>query len=112
MTAAIKRDSLRALVHAADIRLPAGPKLALIALARLHDDRYGHSQGANKTIAILCGCSESQARRHLDNLAALGLITRIPCSGKANLYHINFDALAQRAQTDHCRPTAPHPYHP
>ncbi len=98
----LQRESLRALVASADVRLPAGPKLALIAIARCHDDRTRRSTCSLKTIAALSGVSEKQAGRNIEALVALGLIARLPRAGRSSSYMIDLVALAQARN---CRPS-------
>lgn len=98
----LQRESLRALVASADVRLPAGPKLALIAIARCHDDRTRRSTCSLKTIAALSGVSEKQAGRNIEALVALGLIARLPRAGRSSSYVIDLVALAQARN---CRPS-------
>lgn len=98
----LQRESLRALVASADVRLPAGPKLALIAIARCHDDRTRRSTCSLKTIAALSGVSEKQAGRNVEALVALGLIARLPRAGRSTSYVIDLVALAQARN---CRPS-------
>ncbi|PRD64862.1 helix-turn-helix domain-containing protein [Malikia granosa] len=98
----LQRESLRALVASADVRLPAGPKLALIAIARCHDDRTRRSTCSLKTIAALSGVSEKQAGRNIEALVALGLIARLPRAGRSTSYVIDLVALAQARN---CRPS-------
>ena len=100
--AGLQRESLRALVASADVRLPAGPKLALIAIARCHDDRTRRSTCSLKTIAALSGVSEKQAGRNVEALVALGLIARLPRAGRSTSYLIDLVALAQARN---CRPS-------
>jgi Helix-turn-helix domain len=100
--AGLQRESLRALVASADVRLPAGPKLALIAIARCHDDRTRRSTCSLKTIAALSGVSEKQAGRNIEALVALGLIARLPRAGRSTSYLIDLVALAQARN---CRPS-------
>ena len=97
----LQRESLRALVASADVRLPAGPKLALIAIARCHDDRTRRSTCSLKTIAALSGVSEKQAGRNVEALVALGLIARLPRAGRSTSYVIDLVALSQAGN---CRP--------
>lgn len=99
----LQRESLRALVASADVRLPAGPKLTLIAIARCHDDRTHRSTCSLKTIAALSGVSEKQARRNVEALVALGLIARLPRAGRSSAFVIDLVALAQARN---CRPGA------
>lgn len=101
-TTGLQRESLRALVASADVRLPAGPKLALIAIARCHDDRTRRSTCSLKTIAALSGVSEKQAGRNIETLVALGLIARLPRAGRSSSYVIDLVALAQARN---CRPS-------
>lgn len=101
-TTGLQRESLRALVASADVRLPAGPKLALIAIARCHDDRTRRSTCSLKTIAALSGVSEKQASRNIETLVALGLIARLPRAGRSSSYVIDLVALAQARN---CRPS-------
>lgn len=100
--AGLQRESLRALVASADVRLPAGPKLALIAIARCHDDRTRRSTCSLKTIAALSGVSEKQAGRNVEALVALGLVARLPRAGRSTSYLIDLVALAQARN---CRPS-------
>ena len=90
----LQRESLRALVASADVRLPAGPKLALIAIARCHDDRAGRSTCSLKTIAVMSGVGEKQAARNVEVLVALGLVRRMPRQGRSTAYVIDLAALA------------------
>jgi len=93
-TTGLKRASLRALVGSSDVRLAAGPKLALIAIARCHDDRTGRSTCSLKTIAVMAGVGEKQAARNVETLVALGLVHRTPRLGRATAYVIDLVALA------------------
>lgn len=110
--ASITRPSLRALVQIADCRLPIdgiGPKAALVALARLFDDRTGQSKGSNITIGALMGCSADTAKRHLATLCALrvggqALVSCLSRIGRTNVYIIHADVLAG---LDDCKPPRP-----
>lgn len=93
-TAGLKRASLRALVGSSDVRLASGPKLALIAIARCHDDRAGRSTCSLKTIAVMSGVGEKQAARNVEALVALGLVRRMPRQGRSTAYVIDLAALA------------------
>ncbi len=93
-TTGLKRASLRALVGSSDVRLAAGPKLALIAIARCHDDRTGYSTCSLKTIAVMAGVGEKQAARNIETLVALGLVKRTPRRGRSTAYVIDLVALA------------------
>lgn len=107
--AGLKRASLRALVGSSDVRLASGPKLALIAIARCHDDRAGRSTCSLKTIAVMSGVGEKQAARNVEALVALGLVKRIPRQGRSTAYVIDLAALAA---FETCRRDADQPAEP
>ncbi|WP_146115982.1 hypothetical protein [Malikia granosa] len=107
--AGLKRASLRALVGSSDVRLASGPKLALIAIARCHDDRAGRSTCSLKTIAVMSGVGEKQAARNVEALVALGLVRRIPRQGRSTAYVIDLAALAA---FETCRRDADQPAEP
>ena len=107
--AGLKRASLRALVGSSDVRLASGPKLALIAIARCHDDRAGRSTCSLKTIAVMSGVGEKQAARNVEALVALGLVRRMPRQGRATAYVIDLTALAA---FETCRRDADQPAEP
>lgn len=107
--AGLKRASLRALVGSSDVRLASGPKLALIAIARCHDDRAGRSTCSLKTIAVMSGVGEKQAARNVEVLVALGLVRRIPRQGRSTAYVIDLAALAA---FETCRRDADQPAEP
>lgn len=108
-TAGLKRASLRALVGSSDVRLASGPKLALIAIARCHDDRAGRSTCSLKTIAVMSGVGEKQAARNVEALVALGLVRRMPRQGRSTAYVIDLAALAA---FETCRRDADQPAEP
>ncbi|WP_306546010.1 hypothetical protein, partial [Malikia spinosa] len=108
-TAGLKRVSLRALVGSSDVRLASGPKLALIAVARCHDDRAGRSTCSLKTIAVMSGVGEKQAARNVEALVALGLVRRMPRQGRSTAYLIDLAALAA---FETCRRNADQPAEP
>ncbi len=107
--AGLKRASLRALVGSSDVRLAPGPKLALIAIARCHDDRAGRSTCSLKTIAVMSGVGEKQAARNVEALVALGLVRRMPRQGRSTAYVIDLAALAA---FETCRRDADQPAEP
>lgn len=107
--AGLKRASLRALVGSSDVRLASGPKLALIAIARCHDDRAGRSTCSLKTIAVMSGVGEKQAARNVEALVALGLVRRMPRQGRSTAYVIDLAALAA---FETCRRDADQPAEP
>ena len=88
------RLSLDLLVSSVGSLLDAGPKLALIAIARCHDDRAGRSICSLKTIAVMSGVGEKQAARNVEVLVALGLVKRLPRPGRSTAYVIDLAALA------------------
>ena len=104
------RLSLALLVSSAGCTLDAGPKLALIALVQHYNDRTGQCFPSMKTIARLSGnISEKQARRHVNALIALGLVTSVPRAGRSCCYRFHVAAIqalachARGADTG-CRP--------
>ena len=106
----LKRDSLRVLLMSEDCLLPVsglGPKSALVAIARLFDDRTGTCTGSNVTIGLLMGgISKEQASRYITELckirvAGRALVSKRHNQGRSNTYIIHEDVLAS---LDNCKP--------